>query len=253
MLSEFQSYLYGLILTDGTIYETTRNRGRIQIELNVRDKELLEKLHKRIPSTLTERQRDTNFKKNVCTATLSIFQKPIRDEIISWGIPKHDKSIAGTIPNQDYNESAFWRGVFDGNGSIGLTNLDRPFLSFAIKSEDLKDELIMLFNTRFDIRKNVNRNKRDSIYNICLFDEDAITFAEFLYQNASIYMERKFQKYIQNKTWKRTKKKMHQTSWSQYEINYIQTHSIQESMTVLKRTESSIKNKLYKLKQSNNS
>ena len=41
MLDPLDSYLYGLILTDGSIYLTSRNRGKICIELNRKDKELL--------------------------------------------------------------------------------------------------------------------------------------------------------------------------------------------------------------------
>jgi hypothetical protein len=44
MNKEF-SYFYGLVLTDGTITTSTRNRGKIQIELSIRDRNIYQKLY----------------------------------------------------------------------------------------------------------------------------------------------------------------------------------------------------------------
>ena len=52
---------------------------------------------------------------------------------------------------------------------------------------------------------------------------------------------------------KEPKKRMKQQSWSPDEIEYIQTHTVIDSMQHLHRTEKSIKMKLWRLnKQSNN-
>ena len=59
MNKEF-SYFYGLVLTDGTITTSTRNRGKIQIELSIRDRNILDKLHIIFPeSKISIRQRST--------------------------------------------------------------------------------------------------------------------------------------------------------------------------------------------------
>ena len=40
-MNNFESYLFGLILTDGSVYLNTRNRGKITIELQKSDIQLL--------------------------------------------------------------------------------------------------------------------------------------------------------------------------------------------------------------------
>ena len=41
VMNQFESYLFGLILTDGSVYLTTRNRGKIKIEIQRSDIGLL--------------------------------------------------------------------------------------------------------------------------------------------------------------------------------------------------------------------
>ena len=253
-MNQFESYLFGLILTDGSVYLTTRNRGKITIELQRSDIELLEKIQQNIPeSIISIRKRNTNFKEGYESATWANYRLSFRTQMFNWGLPKHDKSTIGTIPNTNYSKSDFWRGVYDGNGSIGFTKQNEPFISLATASGLLKDELCKLLFDKFNIRKNVNPNNRDHIYNIVLKNEDAIEFCNFLYDNATIYLQRKYDNYQQIRTWKRTKKRMKQESWSPDEIKYIQTHTVIDSMQYLNRTENSIKMKLWRLsKQRNN-
>lgn len=254
VMNQFESYLFGLILTDGSVYLTTRNRGKITIEIQRSDIGLLEKIQQYIPeSKVSTRKRNTNFKKDYESAIWSNHQLSFRTQMFNWGLPKHNKSIIGTTPNTDYSKSDFWRGVYDGNGSIGFTKQNEPFISLTTASKPLKNELCDLLLEQFNIHKNVNPNNRDHVYNIVLKNEDAIKFCNFLYNNATIYLQRKHNDYQQIRTWKRTKKRMKQQSWSPDEIKYIQTHTVIDSMKHLNRTEKSIKMKLWRLnKQSNN-
>lgn len=250
MLTKFESYLYGLILTDGSLYFTTRNRGKVSIELNKKDTELLKKLQQRIPnSSVKPRTRNTNFKQHNESVIFTNYQKEFREFFVKNGIPKQNKSIYGNIPTTTFSEPDFWRGVYDGNGSLGFTANNEPFISLVTKSEPLKQSLLSLMKTKFGIIKNINPNRRDHVYNITLKNEDAIAFANFLYKNASLYMQRKYNAHLQMQTWTRNKPKLTQTSWSKTEIEYIKTHSIQESVEYLKRSKSSIKMKLWRLKQ----
>lgn len=250
MLTPFESYLYGLILTDGSLYFGTRNRGKISIELNKKDAELLYKLQQQIPhSSVHPRTRDTNFKQHSETMVFTNSQKEFRDFFTKAGIPKKDKSIYGEPPKTFHHESDFWRGVYDGNGSLGFTSANEPFVSLVTKSEPLKIALFTLLEDRFNIHKIMRPNNRDRVYNIVLKNEDAMLFSDFLYNHASIYMERKYKEYLKIQTWIRTKPKISSKSWSDEEIDYIQTHSVKESMNHLNRTESSIKMRLWRLQQ----
>ena len=257
MLTNFESYLYGLLLTDGNYCETTRNRGKFSIELNYNDLELLMKLQKEIPdSIITERVRNTNFKDGYHSATWSIYSLPIRQKILSWGFPKEDKTNLAAPPIVEYSERYFWLGAFDGDGSLGITKDNKPFISFTTKSEKMKEALLTLLKNKYDINKNINRNKRDNVYNIILTNENAVLLSEFLYKDNEICLQRKYNKYLEIKDWIRPESQPKRgyiaKRWTEDEINYILSHTIEESIENLGRTKSSINSKLYNLKMKNN-
>lgn len=247
MLDAFDSYLYGLILTDGSIY-LTGNKGKVTIELKASDRELLEKIQERVPTaSLRERVRDTNFKQNSHFVIFSESNLRFRQKFIQYGIPLKNKSLTGTVPNQPYVERDFWRGVIDGNGSVGFTSVNEPFVSLVIKSEALKEAYCALLKNQFGVVRNVRPNKRDHVYIFTVKNEDAIALGDFLYADADIYLKRKFEAYLKFKTWVRTKKKLNHQSWSGEELQFIKTHTIEESMFKLDRSEQSIKMKLWRL------
>lgn len=46
-----ESYIYGLLITDGCLSLESRNRGRISLEVNIRDKDIIDKLYNVIPNS----------------------------------------------------------------------------------------------------------------------------------------------------------------------------------------------------------
>ena len=248
MLNETYSYIYGLIITDGSIYLTTRNRGRIQIELKYNDKDILEKIQKIIPNChMTERYRNTNFKQNSHTVILSNYQKQFRDNLINYGIPTNLKSINARPPIVPYDTTAFWRGVIDGNGSLGFTKQGIPYVSLVTKSETIKTKYCQWLYQHFNIIKHINPNTRDHVYNITITREDAMRVSYSLYKNSNLHLNRKYNAAQQIQQWKRSKPTHPRQMWTVYELNFIQTHSVQESIQTLHRTEQSIRMKLWRL------
>lgn len=245
-----KSYIYGLLGTDGNLYLNDRNRGKISLEVSEKDKDIVYKLYNVIPySHISVRKRDTNFKKSHVSYVFSNHRKEFRDELISWGYPTKDKKNEFTIPIYNFSEHDFWRGVIDGDGSIGFTSNNEPYISLVIIGESLKDEYLRFLKDTFNIKKNVNRNKRDNAYNITLKNENAIAVLKYLYEEAAIFIDRKYSSYLNTLQWKRSKKKINRESWNDEDILFIQNHTIQESCNHLNRTESSIKAKLYRIKR----
>lgn len=198
VLNSIDSYLYGLFLTDGHISEYTRNRGRISVELSYMDHELLEKIHKIYPeSKLHIRERSTNFKKDYKGISINFHMKEFRDRFISYGLPLKDKSIVGDVPIVTYSERDFWRGVIDGDGSVCITASGFPVISLVIVGEALKNSYCSMLKNNFNIEKNVHRNKRDNIYNICVPYKNAIILGDYLYKDAELYLDRKYNKYLE--------------------------------------------------------
>ena len=180
MMNESESYIYGLLITDGSLYLSTRNRGKVTLEVSEKDHDIVEKLYNEIPSSsIRERIRNTNFKSNYTTKIFSNTRLEFRNKLICQGFPLKNKTLNANTPNIEYNKYHFWRGVIDEDGSLGLTGNNRPFLSLTTKSENLK-------------------NKRDNTYNIFLSGNNAIKLAKILYlDNPGIYLERKYNKALE--------------------------------------------------------
>lgn len=161
-MNESESYIYGLLITDGSLYLSTRNRGRVTLEVNEKDKDIVEKLYNEIPnSKIKERTRNTNFKNEYSTKIFFNSRLEFREKLISQGFPVKDKTLVASIPSINFNKYHFWRGVIDGDGSLGITSNNIPFISLVTKSENLKNEYLNFLFTELGVIKNINRNKRD--------------------------------------------------------------------------------------------
>lgn len=248
-MNEFESYLYGLLITDGNLSLSTRNRGKVQLEVSIKDKDIIEKLYNNIPnSSIIQRERDTNFSNNYHSIIWYNSRLEFRTQLINWGFPIENKTLTANVPKVEYSEKDFWRGVIDGDGSLGYINDGSPFISLVTKSEFLKEAYLLFLFNNFQIRKNINRNVRDEAFNIILKNEDALNASKLLYENNTISINRKYESFETIQQWVRTKEKHSRRAWTIEEDNYILSHSLKENSNYLNRSESSVKNRLYRLK-----
>ena len=145
MTLEEKSYIYGLLLTDGSldIKDFKTYSGTVKLEVAYKDKDIIEKLYNIVPySSIKERTRKTNFSEEYHSIIFSNSRKSFINELIKMGFPLKDKTLLAEPPKIDYDIDAFWRGVIDGDGSLGLRKSKNgltPFLSLTTKSELLKN------------------------------------------------------------------------------------------------------------------
>lgn len=198
------SYLIGFLHSDGHLYETTRNRGNVSIELNIKDIDILYKIQSLIGGKIHQRKRITNFGYNH-SAVLKVHSLETRNFLKKKGLIAGKKSDIVSIPDR-LSIKHYLRGFIDGDGSIGFTGNNEPFISIVTKSEVLKNQILQYLFKKFQLVKNLNRNKRDNIYNITIKNENALKFSRILYNKSEIYMNRKYNSYILISQWKRTKK-----------------------------------------------
>ena len=250
-MNENDSYIYGLLITDGNLSLLERNRGKVSLEVNSKDRDIIEKLFKIIPnSSISERTRDTNFKENYKTCSFTNTRLDFRKQLIEWGFPTENKTLEANIPKVKFSELDFWRGAIDGDGSIGFIKEGNPFISLVTKSEFLKNSFCKFLKEKYGIVKNINRNARDNVFNITIKNEEALLIAKDLYlsNNCQLYLNRKYNAAKEIQQWIRTTKKVNRRSWTKEEDEYILNHTIEESVEHLGRTISSIKNRLFRIK-----
>ena len=118
--NEDKAYILGLIASDGCIYTRDDHEGLMQIALQKRDKEILEKV-KLVMSS------ENPILENKKSCVFSIVSDKIYNSLIKIGItPKKTwdlnlEKIFSHIPYKYWND--FIRGYFDGDGSISLQKL----------------------------------------------------------------------------------------------------------------------------------
>lgn len=258
--NEFIAYFIGFVQTDGTITEQSRNRGRISIEINSGDRNLLEQMKEELNklglnATLGERTRDTQFKVDYQSVILRVFDLEFR-QFISNYIPSGKKSdTVQFVKDIDSTYIKHYvRGLIDGDGSVGITSEGFPFVSFWTINESLAAGLENYFFKLTNKHRSLNRTKRDDGITIVYTKEEAQLISEELYRDADIKLDRKYKNYLELMKWQRPPdmKKMYSKKWDKEQDEYILNHTINESMQELGRTERSIKARLFRLTGSAN-
>ncbi|KKM82790.1 hypothetical protein LCGC14_1315880, partial [marine sediment metagenome] len=151
----------------------------------------------------------------------------------------------------------YWRGIIDGDGSLGITGKNLPFLGLVTDSDNLAEQFVSFLKNITGKNKTLNRNKRDNIYNILISREDAQKVVKKLYYKDCICLDRKKNRAKEVMSWKRPKNMIKKTykvrEWGKKEEKFILSHSITESMKKLERTRSSVETRLWRLKNAKNS
>lgn len=188
------AYIFGFLQADGHMSQTTRNRGRISLELSARDEKLIQDFHNILPikSTIKYRTRNTNFKNNYSSVTLNIFDLKFRTKINKFGLPYGRKSNKIKIPTCNYCERDYWRGIIDADGTIGISAKERLFIGLVTDSDNISKSFHELIFKVCNQQYNFHRNKRDNIYNITIFQYNAALLCKYLYYPNCLSLLRKY-------------------------------------------------------------
>jgi len=252
LLKPEHSHFYGMSLTDGHLREGTRNRGSLCIEINQKDSDLIKKYNLLFPDSKIHKR--TRYVKNfdITSNYIDIIfcNKLFRDELKSYGFPVGKKSEIVSLPTCEFSEPDFWRGVIDGDGSLGVVKQGFPFISLVTKSELLANSYKDLIFKICEFKPTTKRNSRDGVYNIMLIKEKAVKIVNYLYYDGCFGMDRKIELSKQIKSWTRPlnmKMVPNVKRWTVDEIEFIKFNSIQKSQKKLNRSFESIIQKLRKL------
>lgn len=212
--TEEKAYWLGFIFADGYIssHNSDKNKYRFEISLSEKDKDHLYKFN----SFMKYNGDNVKFGKvnlngkQYSKVRWSIGNKHLWETLNSLGcIP--NKSLTLKFPNKEIFKEPwliipFIRGYFDGDGCI--TNV-HPELNVGpcINASLLgtKDMLTPIKDLFFDnlLRNASNTNDITKIYNLTA--KQTITFLEIIYYKATIYLDRKYNKFI---NWKNCRPKV---------------------------------------------
>ena len=191
-----KAYILGLLYADGCNYRKT---NYVKLELQERDKSILDKINMEINSNkplFYIKLHDKNEKWQN-TYRLDITNKHISEQLECLGVVPN-KSLILTFPDWLDNNlmNHFIRGYFDGDGHIEWSKT--KFISIASTLQFCKNINEILIN-ELDIRNGSiydTYNKDSNTKVLHIFKKENIKkFLDYIYKNAELYIERKYDIY----------------------------------------------------------
>jgi len=206
MDQRFTDYFIGFAQTDGSLYQDKKGYLRLTFEISSKDEEVLLKIKDKLPCTSSYRQRtrNTNFKQNYSSSSLSICNQDFLQEINSLGVPIGKKSSIINMPSSIVHKEDYWRGIIDGDGSIGFRKIATkitPYISLITTSDNLIFNYLRYMKDVFEKQFICNRNKRDNAYNFLVESRRAQQICSLLYYDGCFGMQRKINAAKSVKEW----------------------------------------------------
>lgn len=187
------AYILGYWFADGSIWISN---GSYKFNITSNDVEHLERIRDIMESNnpIYDREDDDSHE-------FRISNKVIYNDILRLGGVPRKSSIARfpKVPNEYVID--FIRGYFDGDGGISLReNTNEPSISFTSTKQFIdKLEKHLTFKGR-------KYQLGDNTYEIFYDGEYAQYVLKYLYENAGLYLERKYKLYEEGMKWKRQRK-----------------------------------------------
>lgn len=194
-----KAYVLGLLYADG--YNNT-DRNSVNLTLKESDKEILEKISSVIQPTKPLGLYRTNksqkgFENSQNAVSLTIANKHISRRLVELGCGKA-KTHNLTFPTEEQVPSHlirhFVRGYFDGDGSVS-GDKQKQFcfvgtIDFLLPLQQVLIEELGFSKTKLDQR---HKDREDSIRALryCGINQ-CIKFRDWLYEDSTIYLKRKF-------------------------------------------------------------
>lgn len=192
--TEEKAYWLGFIYADGYL----NNQNGVGIELDVKDKEHLEKYRKAIQAEKEVKIYHKNSTYGPQTNCRFVVNSSHMHTILLSYFGSIHKTLEGTFPKIDKElEHHLIRGFFDGDGSLtgfrGDDNLFRPMVSFTSMHKTLEYiEGISGFSWNWSQRV---KTEVDNYQIACGRVQDCLNFLNYMYKDATVYLDRKYELY----------------------------------------------------------
>ena len=180
IITEESAYWIGFLMADGCII-THNTTPEVSLCLHNKDKEHLYKFRSFLESTHSITQVNKDVVK------FSIKSKKLADSLMQYGIIPRKSHIAKVSNDLILNKS-FWRGVIDGDGSIG--EYKSGIMLRLYGSISLLEQFLVFIKTH-EPSCNVTVRPHKTIYIISLNGKYAINMIGLLYNECSIALSRK--------------------------------------------------------------
>lgn len=208
-----KSYIFGLFYADACNYENT---GKVKIDLQEDDKNLLEIIKDKLEYTGTlkcyyEKYKTFGDRVYECKPSIRLLinSKHMSEQLALKGCV-HNKSKVAKFPDKsilpDNLLRHFIRGYMDGNGSISywIDNENTKHKKFQIGfcgTTDIIETISKIIGEKFNCCPAISDRHPDRDNNnlqVCIAgNRKCKDILDWLYKDANIYMQRKYDKYLE--------------------------------------------------------
>ena len=195
--TEPKAYWLGFLMADGCVYVGSgKNSLRLQVNLQISDKDILEKFNKAISSdyNITEKQiYNKKTKKTYAAAQLKINCTSMCKDLIKHNVTPR-KSLVCTMPEISPDLIRHYiRGYLDGDGHIGRDKINRWEMDFCGGKS-----MMQTFQNYFEnhgIVSAIYKINHSKAVSLTINSRECVKKAkDLLYEGATVYLERKFRK-----------------------------------------------------------
>lgn len=193
--TEEKAYWLGFIYADGNVNNANNT---LTINLQAGDKDHLSKLNKCIEGNYSVKvTQDKRDDKTYWNARLSVYSTKLVKDLINNGVVPNKTSVMTFPTIQNDLLRHFVRGYFDGDGTVcerkhkkGQSDLA---CSFVCGSQSFLESLRSLLFIN-NINSYTVRDKGNKVYLSLAGLQNPDNFLKYIYQDATIYLDRKFEK-----------------------------------------------------------
>lgn len=195
--SEAAAYWIGFLMADGCVHRVRSGSKYIRLALAVCDKPHVEKFAAFIgvPKNIQVVENDPknlngHVIRGTATAVYSLASESLVDELFTYGVVYRKTHSAEVCLLGDNRH--FWRGVIDGDGSIGTAcrwSVKQPTLQFACGSRRLVEQFRDYCKSFIETKADIHRNRKLWAFTLSAYPAAAAIHS--LYFNCSISLDRK--------------------------------------------------------------
>lgn len=249
------SYILGLLQTDGSHSGSLEGKGTVSLELKRSDAKVLEDISAILDfhSSISSRRRNTNFSQEYESSTLKFFSQIARRRLAMAGLPVGRKSHLVGPPPMAIARQDYLRGILDGDGSVGFTRTGSPFVSVVTASPLLAEYVQGAIYEVTGVTRRSTPNMRDGVYNIVVTNQTAATLAAWVwYPDSTLSIPRKFERGQEVAQWtipagKSGRYGVKRIPWTPEQDEIVLTLTPSESAKILGRTLKSVSARRWRL------
>lgn len=207
--TEEKAYWLGFIFADGYISYSEKNMKKGQlattyctgIKLQWSDREHLKKFNKSISGNykvFKETSHPDGFRQKITEAAkILVYSQQMYNDLNKYF--DRDKTYTAKFPDiQDDLMRHFIRGYFDGDGCLSLID-EKVYVKFLGASKEFHEGLKNVLyknNFIFTSSSKINSYETEMYYISINRNLEKIKFLDWIYQDCNIYLDRKYEKYL---------------------------------------------------------